>query len=98
MESAMSFLQFFSGKEFSVPLWEVGFLVVVNSLCLLLGKHKLGLIVSYFFVFYWGFIINRGYFVDVLGNMTVGLYIYGICGIAMAVVVIVGLFVRSDHR
>lgn len=97
MDANKSFLEFFSGMEFSVPLWEVALLVVISSVCLLLGKHKLGLITSYFFMFYWGFVINRTYFVDTLGNATIGLYIYSIAGIVMAVIVITGFFVKSDR-
>ncbi len=94
MEST-SFLGFLSGKEFAIPLWEVVLLVLLNSACLLLGKHKLGLVISYLFVFYWGFIFNRGYFTDLFGNMTWGLYLYGISGILMVVVAVFGFFIRA---
>jgi hypothetical protein len=95
MKAGISLLQFFSDKEFSVPLWEVALLVFINSVCILLGRYKLGLFVSYFFVFYWGFMLNRPYFVDILGNMTLGLYIYAGAGMVMAVVIIIGLFIKS---
>jgi hypothetical protein len=92
-----SFFEFFSGREFAVPLWEVGFMILVNSICLLLGKHKVGLIVSYFFLFYWGFVVNRVHFVDALGNMTMGLYLYATVGIVMVGIIVIAFFVKSER-
>ncbi len=89
-------VEFLTAKEFSVPVWEVILLVVINSICLLLGRHRLGLIVSYLFVFYWGFIINKGYFIDLLGNMTWGLYVYAISGVLMVVIAVIGFFVKKQ--
>jgi hypothetical protein len=95
MESVIGLLQFLSAKDFSVPLWEVILLVFINSMCLLLGRHRLGLIVSYFFVFYWGFIFNSKYFVNILGEFTWGLYIYVVSGVMMAIIFLIGLFVKT---
>jgi len=92
----MGFIAFMSDKEFSIPMWEVFLLMIVNSVCLLLGKHKTGLVVSYIFVFHWGYVFNRSNFVDLLGNMTWGMYIYTILGALMAIVIIIGFFVRSE--
>ncbi|HOV89884.1 MAG TPA: hypothetical protein PKW07_04145 [Syntrophorhabdaceae bacterium] len=89
-------VEFLTAKEFSVPVWEVIILVVINSICLLLGKHRLGLIVSYLFVFYWGFVINKGYFIDSLGNMTWGVYVYAISGVLMVVITVIGFFVKKQ--
>lgn len=96
MKPTISFLEFFSSKDFAVPIWEVVLLIIINSVCLLFGKHKFGLLVSYFFVFYWGFVLNRGYFTDVLGNITWGLYVYSISGIMMATIIIISFFVKSE--
>lgn len=95
MESVLGLLQFLSGKDFSVPLWEVVFLVLITSICLLLGRHRLGLIVSYLFVLYWGFVFNMKYFINILGDVTWGLYIYAGLGVMMAIVFLIGFFVRT---
>jgi hypothetical protein len=95
MEPVIGLLQFLSGKDFSVPLWEIALLVLINSICLLLGRHRLGLIVAYFFVFYWGFIFNSRYFLNMLGDLTWGLYIYVVLGIVMAIIFLIGLFVKT---
>ena len=95
MESVISLLRFFSGKDFSVPLWEVILLVLINSICLLLGRHRLGLIVSYLFVFYWGFIFNSTYFVNMMDYFAWGLYIYVISGVVMAIIFLISFFVKT---
>jgi len=95
MESAFSIVGLLSDKEFAVPLWEVILLVLLNSACLLLGRHRLGLVISYLFVFYWGFIFNRGHFTDLLGNMTWGLYVYAVSGIVMVLVAVFGFFIKT---
>ena len=79
----------------SVPLGQVLLFAFMLTLCLLFGRHKLGLMVSYAFVFYWGFIFNRSYFIDLLGNTSSGLYTYGIFGFLMAVLAIVGMFKKG---
>ncbi|MCX5802155.1 MAG: hypothetical protein NTU69_01250 [Proteobacteria bacterium] len=95
MKPVIGFLQFFSDKDFSVPLWEVILLVLINSICLLLGRHRLGLIVSYLFVFYWGFIFNSTYFVNMMGYFAWGLYIYVISGLVMAIIFLISFFVKT---
>ena len=68
------------------------------TLCMLFGRHKLGLMISYSFVFFWGFIFNRSYFVDLLGNTSGGLYSYALFGLLMAVLAIVGMFQGDRNR
>ena len=89
-------LEFLNQKEFTIPLSQVALLIAINSFCLLLGKHKLGLLVSYAFVFYWGFIFNRVFFVSALGETTLGLYIYAIMGLSMIIVTLIGFIQSSD--
>jgi hypothetical protein len=64
----MEFLSFFKcifREDISVPLDQVAFLVILNSLCLLTQRYKLGLLISYCFVFFWGFVLNIEVFVEV---------------------------------
>jgi hypothetical protein len=86
---------FLSDKSMSVPMSQVLLFTLLMTLCLLFGRHKLGLLVSYSFVFYWGFVFNRSYFIDLLGNTTTGLYTYTLFGFLMAVLAIVGMFKKS---
>ncbi|MBI4383829.1 MAG: hypothetical protein HY579_07320 [Nitrospinae bacterium] len=86
---------YFSNAEFNVPVSQVMTLVVINSLCLFLGKNKLGLLVSYCFVVYWGFVFNRSNFVTALGQTDFGLYVYAFLGISTALIAVVG-FLRQE--
>jgi hypothetical protein len=86
---------FLSDKSLSVPLSQVLLFTLLMTLCLLFGRHKLGLLVSYSFVFYWGFVFNRSYFIDLLGNTTTGLYTYTLFGFLMAVLAIIGMFQKG---
>lgn len=86
---------FLADKSLSVPLGQVLLFAFLLTLCMLFGRHKLGLMVSYSFVFYWGFIFNRNYFIDLLGNTTAGLYTYTVFGFFMAVLAIAGMFKKG---
>jgi hypothetical protein len=85
----------FADQGLSIPLWEVMLLVLINSICLLFGKHKTGLLMTYLFVFYWGFVFNRAFFTDLMGNFTWGLLAYSILGAGMVLITIVSFFVES---
>ena len=87
-------LGFMADKEFTVPVAQVVTLIFLNSICLLIGKHKLGLLISYAFVFYWGFIFNRIHFISIMGENLIGLYVYAITGIAMLIMALLG-FLRE---
>jgi hypothetical protein len=94
VENLMVMYELISGKEFSVPLWEVMLFISVTTLCLLLGRHKLGLLTSYCFVFYWGFLSNLENFSNVLGSPAWGMSLYVFSGFFMFVVALVGFFVQ----
>jgi hypothetical protein len=89
------FSAFLADKTLSVPLSQVMLFALIITLCMLFGRHKMGLLVSYAFVFYWGFIFNRPHFIDMLGNNTTGLYVYTIFGFSMAVLAIIGMFQKD---
>ena len=86
---------FLTDKSMSVPLGQVLLFALLLTLCMLFGRHKLGLLVSYAFVFFWGFIFNRNYFIDLLGNTSIGLYTYTLFGFFMAVLAVIGMFKKG---
>ena len=45
---------FFTDKSLSVPLSQVMLFALIITLCMLFGRHKMGLLVSYAFVFLLG--------------------------------------------
>ncbi|MGD0282988.1 MAG: hypothetical protein ABSB95_11570 [Dissulfurispiraceae bacterium] len=93
VDALSSFLA--GGDGFDIPFGQVLIFVVVNSFCLLMGKHKLGLLITYCFVLFWGFISNREYFIDHFGHTSWGLVVYVLSGILMVIVLIIGFFQPS---
>ena len=80
----------FSTENFAVPALQVFLLMLVNSICFLLQRYKVGLLVSLCFAFYWGFVFNREQFLA--ATTSTGLVVYLGSGFAMLVVVMVGFF------
>jgi hypothetical protein len=93
----VTFIEFFGDKDFSLPIWEITILIILVSACLILGKHKVGLILAYIGLFYWGFIFNRAYIVDLLGGATWAVYVYSAAGVVMAIMAILALFIKGDE-
>jgi len=77
--------------EWGIPVWQVGIYVILISICMLSHRYRLGIVISYAFVFYWGYILNRGTFAEV-GNPAFAA-VYAVFGILLVVLSIVA-FVR----
>ena len=84
-----------SENEFAIPIWEVIVFVIIISVCLLLGRNRLGLLTSYCFVFYWGFIANMTTFANILGNTSWGMPFYVFAGFLMFIVAVTSFFVEK---
>jgi len=51
-------METFETIQLTIPLWEIILLGVVALLCLISERLKLGLLVTFVFVFYWGLTTN----------------------------------------
>ncbi len=96
MEYLQQAFGFLAKLQFTIPLSQVLLAGLLSSLFLILGKHKIGLLASYAFIFYWGFILNRGFFMKELSETAGGVYFYGAMGMVMGLVAFVGLVKSSD--
>ena len=95
MENLNGLVELFIGKTFTVP---VGSLLLVFSFFawfVLYEKHKWGFLAAYAFMFYWGFIVERMYWVNLFGDNTVGLVLYIFSALGIGVMGVVGLFQES---
>ena len=92
MSQYMGGMEFLSTNEFSIPVGQIVSYMFISTICFLLKRYKLGLMVSYAYVFYWGFLHASINFVDMMGKPTPGLIIYLFSGLMMAVLVVVGFF------
>ncbi|HXW68442.1 MAG TPA: hypothetical protein VEJ88_02440 [Dissulfurispiraceae bacterium] len=90
MNSVVSFLT--GGEALAIPLGQVLIFVMITSYCLLFAKYKLGLLITYCFVFYWGFISNREFIIDRFGSNSWGLILYVLVGIFMVIMFLIGCF------
>jgi len=98
MDALSCLLSFITDKHFSIPLGEVFLFVVLIAVFLLLGKHKIGLLVTLCFVIYLGFFLNFDYLVEILGDTSVGIPLYIFFGVALVALVIVGYFIEPEYR
>jgi hypothetical protein len=87
---------FLTNLDFTVPLGQIMLFAVVTSLCMISGKHKIGLIAAYGFLFYWVFILNQGFFMKQLEDTSGGVYVYGALGMVMALIGFVGVMMKNE--
>ncbi len=87
---------FLSEINVSLPLSQLIMFAVFTSLCLILGKHKAGLLAAYGFLFYWVFVLNQGYFMKQFEDTSGGVYVYGALGMATGLVGFVGLIKKTE--
>jgi len=83
---------FLSDNNLAIPLAQVVIYMFICAFCFLFQKYKLGLIISYSFVFYWGFIFGGEYFVNLQGENMLELYVYLACGLITAVMAVISFF------
>ncbi len=77
------------GLQFSIPMPQLIVATAGVLLCLLLGRHKLGLLIAYFACLYWGYLANMQVLIGVLGGNLVGLILFAGFGMFLA---FLGLF------
>jgi hypothetical protein len=88
----MGVTEFLSTNEFTIPLGQVVSYMFFSTLCFFFRKYKLGLIVSFGYVFNWGYLHGSANFVDMMGKPTLGLFVYLASGLIMSVLVVIGFF------
>ena len=88
----MNLIEFLSDKTCSVPLWQLGLLVMINFGCLIAGKYRPGLEACCLFMLYWGFVFNNGYLVE-----TLGLFPYLAAGAFAVIAAMMTLFAENQR-
>ena len=71
-------MEMFLTKEFTIPLYQVGLLLLLGSVAFFLGKEKLAILINYLFVFYWAYWLNNevmfGVGITPINAVTLGTY------------------------
>lgn len=74
-------------KELTIPLYQVGLLLLFGTLVLFLGRVKLAIFINYLFVFYWGYWLNK----EVLfgpGSTSINPFILGVYGFSALIFIL----------
>ena len=92
MNGINEMLEFFSQKVFLISFGQVGLMFLLCFFCLFSGKYKTGLLLSYFFIFYCGFVSNRGHWLELFGDTGIGLVLYLFSATAIALMGVISIF------
>ena len=77
-----------------IPAWQMGLFVGLVAISMLLGRTRFGLIVTYLFVLYWGFILYWPSFIAAAGDNPGALALYFVCGLAIAFLALLAFFIN----
>ena len=79
--------------ELTIPLYQVGLLLLAGSLLLCFGMLKAGMLINFMFMFYWGYWLNKnvifGQGSTSINSFTMG--IYGFCALIF-ILALIGFF------
>ncbi len=92
----MEDMNFSATTEFTIPILQIIFFMFFSTFCFLLRKYELGLMTSFAFVFYWGFIHSSSSFVDMMGSLTLGFFVYLFSGFLIITLALVGFLLEKD--
>lgn len=88
----MGDMECLSTNDFIIPVGQIFSYMILNTICFYLRRYKLGLMVSFAFVFNWGFLHSAAIFVDMIGRPTMELFLYLVSGFMMTALIMVGFF------
>lgn len=84
--------------ELAIPIYQVGLLMILSTLCLLFGKIKFALLVNYVFTLYWGYWLNRenviGAGIPEIDSFTIGYFGFGFL---IGILALVGFLLESTR-
>ena len=81
-----------STNDLIIPLGQIISFTFLSTICFFLRRYKLGLMVSFAFVFNWGFLHGSANFVDGIGRPTMELFLYLVSGLMMTTLIMFGFF------
>ncbi len=69
--------------ELTIPVGQLLFFAGLSILCLLWGRYKIGVAVSFCFTFYWAYIYNRDIIYESISGTPYVLILYFLSGIML---------------
>jgi hypothetical protein len=88
----MDLASMLSTAEIRVPIYVILCYVVVITFCLLLSRVRVGLALSFLFVFYIGYFQNRSLILEAMKGSAIGIAIYASLGLGIIILAIVSFF------
>ena len=88
-------MKFFCTTELSVPLLQIGLLLMLSTTALLCRRVKLALIINYIFTMYWGYVYNRHLFGSVENLDRFTLFYFGF-GLGVVILAVIGFLAYQD--
>ncbi len=88
--------ELFKSTEITVPFGQALIYLSLISSFMFARKLKFILITTYLFMFYWGFILNRNYFLSKAGGIEYAPFIYGFCAFVLLALILYSVFFRED--
>jgi uncharacterized membrane protein (UPF0182 family) len=82
-------------NEFIIPIGQIFSYTLCSTVCFFLRRYKMGLMISFAYVFNWGILHGGANYVDVMGKPIMALFLYLASGLMMAILVFIGFF-RED--
>lgn len=84
------------GLEVSVPLMHLSLFICLVSVCFLLERSTLGLLIAFVFVYYWASYVNKDLLVELLNQNET--YPYLFYGGFVSLVILSGLGLMSTRK
>lgn len=90
-------MEFVYQAELTIPIMQVGLLLILGTFALLFGRMKLALLINYLFTFYWGYVFNgQRLLATQFEDMSRFVILYFAFGFAIAIFALVGFLTQSE--
>lgn len=88
-------MKFIYETQLTIPLYQIGLLLLMSTMALIFGRVKLGLLINYVFTLYWGYFLNRDLLLGTMANGEYYTLIYFGGGLLIALLALLGFL---THR
>ncbi len=80
-------------NDMTIPAWQMALFIIIISIFMLLQRHKLCLVTTYLFTFYWAFFLYWGEVVlSSFGRLPHAAVLYLVFGTIHITLTLIGLF------